>query len=80
MENDFRAAGSLAYPVISVIIICQSISIFILEQGQVTICKTGECAMGDKSPKNKEKKKKKQVDKQNQKKEKAGTVPPVTRA
>jgi hypothetical protein len=36
--------------------------------------------MGDKSPKNKEKQKKKQVNKQNQKKEKAGSVPPVTRA
>ena len=51
-----------------------------MEQGQVTICKPGEGAMGDKSPKNKEKKKKKQVNKQNQKKEKAGSVPPVTRA
>ena len=51
-----------------------------MEQGQVTICQTGEVAMGDKSPKNKEKKKKKQVNKQNQKKEKAGSVPPVTRS
>ncbi len=50
---------------------------FYTEQSQVTICKTGVCVMGDKSPKNKEKKKKKQVDKQNQKKEKAGSVPPV---
>jgi hypothetical protein len=36
--------------------------------------------MGDKSPKNKEKKKKKQVIKQNQKKEKAGSVSSVTKA
>jgi hypothetical protein len=40
----------------------------------------GECAMGDKSPKNKEKRKKKQVNKQNQKKEKAGAVSTVPKA
>jgi len=36
--------------------------------------------MGDKSPKNKEKRKKKQVIKQEQKKQKAGTVSTVTRS
>jgi len=51
-----------------------------MEHGQVSICKKGEAAMGDKSPKNKEKKKKKQVTKQDQKKEKAGSVSSVTRS
>ena len=35
--------------------------------------------MGDKSPKNKEKKKKKQVNKQDSKKQKVGTVSSVTK-
>jgi hypothetical protein len=49
-----------------------------LEHDQVTICRTGENIMGDKSPKNKEKKKKKQVNKKDQKK--TGAVSSVTRA
>jgi len=42
------------------------------------IIKIGEHAMGDKSPKNKEKKKKKQVTKQEQKKGKTGTISSIT--
>jgi len=61
----------------SVIILCQSISIYLLVQDQITICITGDCAMGDKSPKNKEKRKKKQATKKEQKK--TGTVTSTTR-
>jgi hypothetical protein len=49
-----------------------------LEQHQVANFNSGDGAMGDKSPKNKEKKKKKQVTKQEQKK--AGAPPSTTRA
>ncbi len=52
----------------------------ILEYGQASIWRTGGSAMGDKSPKNKEKRKKKQVIKKEQKKEKAGAVSSVTKA
>jgi hypothetical protein len=52
---------------------------FLLEQ-RIVICRTGESAMGDKSPKNKEKRKKKQAAKQEQKKPQTGTVSSVTKS
>jgi hypothetical protein len=50
-----------------------------LEFDKFTIFKAGEVAMGDKSPKDKEKRKKKQATKQDQKKQKTSTVSTVTR-